>query len=305
MLTIVFFFGAMLGGVALWEILQNKAEAEVATRGAVLLETMNAVRSYTTDHVNPLLQMGTAEQAEFVPEMVPAFSAREVFERLREDQKFEGFLYKEAALNPTNPRDLADDFEADLVRKMQQENTPEYAAFRTRENDQVYYIARPMRVTSAQCLTCHGDPKDAPPGQIAKYGDQHGYGWTVDTINAAQIVYVPAGEVLRAARQSFAIAAGAMIATLALILLLTNLLLRRDIIQPVGVLGGLARKLSADELDGADLESEQVARVIARGDELGHAARVFKQMAGEVYARTQVLKQQVQTLRIEIDEAKR
>ena len=63
--------------------------------------------------------------------------------------------------------------------------------------------------------------------------------------------------------------------------------------------GELARKLSVDELDGAELESEQLACVIARGDELGHAARIFKQLAGQVYARTQVLKQQVQTLRIE------
>lgn len=305
LLTIVFMLGAVIGGFALWQVLQNKAEAEVAARGAVLLETMNAVRNYTSDHIDPLLKMGTTEQQPFVPEMVPAFSAREVFEHLRLDRKFEGFFYKEAAVNPTSVRDQADSFENDLLKLMQQDSKQEYSAFRTREDEQVYYIARPMRVTSEHCLTCHGDPKDAPPGQLAKYGSEKGFDWKVNDVIAAQIVYVPAGEVLKAATRSFAIAAGGMIATLALVLIVVNILLHRDIIQPVGVLGALARKLSADELVSADLESEPLSRVANRSDELGHAAQVFRQMAGEVYARTQNLKQQVRELLIEIDEVKR
>ncbi|HSN78454.1 MAG TPA: DUF3365 domain-containing protein [Anaerolineae bacterium] len=305
LLTFVFLVGAVIGGFALWQVLQNKAEAEVAARGAVLLETMNAVRSYTIDHVDPLLQMGATAQQEFVPEMVPAFAAREIFEHLREDQKFEDFFYKEAASNPTNLRDQADSFEADLLKLMQQDTQAEYSAFRTREDEQVYYIARPMRVTSEQCLVCHGVPEDAPAGQLAEYGSENGFGWRVNDVIAAQIVYVPAEEVLRAASRSFAIAAGAMIATLALILIVVNILLHRDIIQPVAVLGGLARKLSTDELVSTDLQSEQLSRVVGRSDELGHAARVFQQMASEVYARTQSLKQQVRELRIEIDEVKR
>lgn len=55
----------------------------------------------------------------------------------------------------------------------------------------------------------------------------------------------------------------------------------------------------------ADLQSDQLSSVVSRSDELGQAARVFKQMASEVYTRTQSLKQQVRELRIEIDEVKR
>ena len=45
--------------------------------------------------------------------------------------------------------------------------------------------------------------------------------------------------------------------------------------------------------------------VAARPDALGQLGRVFQRMACEVYAREQLLKQQVQELRIQIDEAKR
>jgi len=313
LLMVVFMLGALIGGATLWQMLNSKAEAEVATRGTVLLETINAVRLYTSNHVNPLLTAGatdsavaadTEASAPFLPEMVPAFAAREIFEQLRKDEEFEGFFYKEAALNPTNPRDQADAFESQLLEQMRQETQPEYADFRMREDARVYYIARPMRVTSEGCLDCHGDPMEAPLGVVDIYGDQNGFNWKLNDVVAAQIVYVPADEVLTAATRSFAIAAGGMIATLALVLIVVNVLLNRDILQPVSVLGKLAQKLSADEMVSADLQSQQLSRVTGRNDELGQAARVFSQMAGEVVARTHKLKQEVRELRIEIDQAR-
>jgi phosphoglycerate-specific signal transduction histidine kinase len=45
--------------------------------------------------------------------------------------------------------------------------------------------------------------------------------------------------------------------------------------------------------------------VTLRSDELGRLARVFQRMAVEVQAREQRLKQQIQELRIEIDEVKK
>ena len=305
LLAAVFLAGATLGGLVLWRVLQARAEAEVASRGSVLLQTMNSVRSYTSEHIDPLLQNSAAMQTEFIPETVPAFSAREVFEHLRQDKKYEGFFYKEATLNPTNSRDQADSFETDLVNQMRQESRSEYSAFRTRDGQQVYYIAHPMRVTSEKCLTCHGDPSAAPPSMLALYGAANGFGWKLNQVIAAQIVYVPAGDVLQAAARTFSVAAGAMFATLALVLVLVNFLLRRDIIRPIGTLGALARRLSTDQLNSDDLQSRDLLRIADRNDELGHTAQVFRQMASEVYARTQSLKEQVRELRIEIDAAKR
>jgi len=53
--------------------------------------------------------------------------------------------------------------------------------------------------------------------------------------------------------------------------------------------------LSIDDLD----------TVAARGDELGESARALQQMAREVLAREQRLREQVQQLRIEIDHTKK
>lgn len=304
LLAVVFLVGAMLGGLVLWRALEGRAEAEVASKGSVLLQTMNSVRSYTSHHVFPLLQASAGMQDKFIPETVPAFSAREVFELLREDAKYKAFFYKEATLNPTNLRDLADSFETDLVNQMRAESRSEYSAFRTREGLPTYFVAHPIVVTSQQCLTCHSVPSAAPQSMVNAYGSQNGFGWKLNEVVGAQIIYVPAAEVLQASVRTFSVAAGAMIATLMLVLVLVNFLLRRDIIRPIGILGALARKLSADQCTSDDLRADDFLRVTARGDELGHTAQVFQQMASEVYARTQSLKAQLRELRIEIDAVK-
>jgi CheY-like chemotaxis protein len=71
-------------------------------------------------------------------------------------------------------------------------------------------------------------------------------------------------------------------------------------LRNVALLTDAAAAVEGETFDPADLDE-----VAARGDALGQLARVFQRMAEEVYAREQRLKQQVQALRIELDEAKR
>ena len=97
----VFLVGIAIGGAAYWRALQARAQDEITAQGTLLIETMNAVRGYTTKNVRPLLADQLAASPEFISETVPAFSARSVFENLRSQVNFSTYLYKEAALNPT------------------------------------------------------------------------------------------------------------------------------------------------------------------------------------------------------------
>jgi HAMP domain-containing protein len=306
LLAIVFVVGVIIGGFVLWQVLQRNAQAEITARGVILIETMNGVRSYTSNHVGPRLADDLASQAEFIPETVPAFSAREVFENFRQKEAYKTFLYKEASLNPTNPRDQADPFEADLVKRMRQDaQLQELSGFRNLFGQDVFYIARPLAIKSESCLGCHSSPETAPANLLATYGSENGFGWKLNDIVAAQMIYVPAQEVFRTALHSFSIVMAIFVATFATIILLINFLLKRYVIDPVEVVGRLAQNVSEDQLKAEDIEAPALTRITTRADELGHLALVFQQMAREVYARTQRLKEQVQNLRIEIDEIRR
>ena len=51
----------------------------------------------------------------FLPQAVPNYAATEQFNELR--KKYPDYGYKEATLNPTNPRDRAVEWEAELVNQ--------------------------------------------------------------------------------------------------------------------------------------------------------------------------------------------
>jgi two-component system cell cycle response regulator len=62
---------------------------------------------------------------------------------------------------------------------------------------------------------------------------------------------------------------------------------------------------AAAAVEDGTFAAEKLSDVTLRSDELGRLARVFQRMAVEVRAREQRLKQQIQELRIEIDEVKK
>jgi two-component system cell cycle response regulator len=75
--------------------------------------------------------------------------------------------------------------------------------------------------------------------------------------------------------------------------------------QEVDYLRNVARVTDAAvAVESETFDSQTLADVAARTDALGQLARVFSRMASEIYAREQRLKQQVQQLRIELDEAR-
>lgn len=61
---------------------------------------------------------------------------------------------------------------------------------------------------------------------------------------------------------------------------------------------------AAATVEAETFDPDSLADVAARPDALGQLARVFRRMAREVYTRQQRLKQQVQELRIELDEVR-
>ena len=127
---------------------------------------------------------------EFHPQSVPAFAATEIFTYLRE--KFPEYFYKEATLNPTNPRDRTSDWEADVVNQFRgNTKLAEFQKERETPTGNALVLARPIKVSNVSCLTCHSTPDKAPPEMIKLYGTANGFGWKLDEIIGAQVVSVP------------------------------------------------------------------------------------------------------------------
>jgi hypothetical protein len=139
---------------------------------------------------------------EFHPQSVPAFAATEIFSYLRE--KFPDYFYKEATLNPTNPRDRATDWESDIVNQFRAGGIQnEFVATREGPTGRALVLARPIRVNNVSCLECHSTPDKAPAEMIKLYGTANGFNWKMDDIIGAQIVSVPILVPLKTAEETF------------------------------------------------------------------------------------------------------
>ncbi|MGF1568401.1 MAG: DUF3365 domain-containing protein [Nodosilinea sp.] len=261
--------GIALSGLLLSAVLRQNAQSEVTTTAVLLMDTMISVREYTSSQVRPEL----VEQLEtrFLPVTVPSYSAREVFEHLRESANYDEFFYKEATLNPTNLRDKADDFEAEIVADFRQDaNKTEIDGFRIAQGRKIFYVARPLAVTKATCLECHSTPENAPQSMIDFYGPNNGFGWKEGEIVGAQIISIPANSVLKKANRAILLTLGVVSGIFALILLLVNYLLSRQVINPLRRMAKTAEEVSRGNMAA---EFDQTSK-----DEVGSIAQAFTRM---------------------------
>lgn len=269
LLLLVFLGGIIASSFALSSVLNKSAQAQLTNNALMLMETMNSVRDYTSHQIHPEL-VDRLEQ-EFLPQTVPAFSAREVFETFRGNAAYGDFFYKEATLNPTNLRDKADDFEAQLVgqfRKGQQNE--QVSGFRQTPAGELFYIARPIQITEQSCLDCHSTPSVAPASMIERYGPDNGFGWQLNEIVGAQIISVPAAKVLNNARQSLVLILGIFIGAFAIAILLVNLWLKRYVVRPLNRMAMVAEAASLGDTSAEFAQSSN--------DEVGKLAAAFNRM---------------------------
>lgn len=240
--------------IVLSMVLNKYAQEVIADRALMLMETMNSVRNYTSTQINPELATRLETEAVFLPQTVPAYSAREVFEQLRNDEKYSQFFYKEATLNPTNIRDKADSFETQIVKSFQNDLSQQQQGFRSIPGGDIFYIARPLKITKESCLRCHSDPQKAPKSLITSYGDGNGFGWKLNEIVGAQIISVPSSQVFQTASKLRYLVIGKIALFLLFAIIALNIFLKFTITNPLQEMSALSKKLSMGDLN---IEFEQ------------------------------------------------
>ncbi|MEM6256212.1 MAG: DUF3365 domain-containing protein [Cyanobacteria bacterium P01_D01_bin.156] len=268
MLLAVFLGGILMSGIALSRLLNHTSQVELTSKALMLIETMNSVRQYTVNEVRPELPEGGAE---FLPETVPSYSAHQVFATLQANEEYQDFFYKEAVIDPTNPKDKADDFEVSLINSFQRaDSPPDLEGFRPSPGGQLYYIARPIQIKQEACLTCHSTPDRAPESMIQKYGAEHGFGWELNEIVGTQIISVPAQTVINKARKSLLITLMVFTAVFAIAIILVNFWLKRYVVRPINRMAATAEAVST-----GDTQAEFIKR---SEDEVGNLTDSFNRM---------------------------
>ncbi|BAQ60990.1 hypothetical protein GM3708_1396 [Geminocystis sp. NIES-3708] len=268
-LILIFLIGSVLSGIALSYLLNQNTQREITSQALILMDTMISVRDYTSKQIKP--ELASRLKEEFLPQTVPSYSATEVFENFRSNKDYQQFFYKEAALNPTNPRDQADDFETQIIEKFRSGNVAKaIEGFRNNNNEDIFYIARPLKITQSSCLECHSTPQAAPVSMINLYGSKGGFGWQLDEVIGSQIIFVPASKVIESARKSFILNMSVVIGVFAIVILVINYWLRKTVVRPVVKMTKVAEMVSQGDLT---VDFQKTSH-----DEIGALADSFSRM---------------------------
>jgi protein-histidine pros-kinase len=265
---LVFLLGLGAAGYVSQELLQKNAREEILQNARLLMETSLSTRAYTSGQVRPLLE--TQMKYSFLPQSVPAYSATEVLNGLR--KKFPEYGYKEATLNPTNPRDRAVDWESDIINQFRgNPERGEIVGERDTPTGRSLYIARPIQIKDPACLPCHSTVEAAPKTMVDRYGPANGFGWQLNEIVGAQVVVVPTAVPIERANAAFKTFMTSLTAVFVVIGVALNLMLFAMVIRPVTKLSKLADDVSLGNMDVPDFH------VRAR-DEIGTLADSFNRM---------------------------
>jgi protein-histidine pros-kinase len=264
----VFSIALLVTGVLSYQILQHNARQEVIERAGMMMESALAVRGYTIGEIRPLLALQMKHS--FLPQTVPAYAATQTFLKFRE--KHPEFQYKEATLNPTNPRNRTIEWEADIVERFRsQTDEKQLIGVRETPTGMSLYLARPIQIKDPACLVCHSTVDVAPKTMLARYGTANGFGWKLNEVVGAQIVSVPMSLPIEQARRTFYTFMGTLAAIFVAITVVLNVMLRSIVIQPVVQMSRLADEVSRGKFDTPEF-SEQGK------DEIGVLAASFNRM---------------------------
>ena len=266
-LAITFTLAAVAVSYACSFMLQANAQREVLQNAGLMLDSALATREYTAEEILP--RLNAQMQKEFLPQTIPFYAATQNFLRLHE--RHPQYAYKEATLNPTNPRDRATDWEADLIQRFRNDaHTPEISGERDTPTGKSLYLARPIRV-ERDCMGCHSLPSSAPASLVARYGSNNGFGWQPNEVVGAQVVSVPFASATENAERIFRSIMTSIVVILTAALLIVNAVLYFVIVRPVRRIAAIADELSLGNMAAREFPARNIS-------ELGALVRSFNRL---------------------------
>jgi HAMP domain-containing protein len=153
---------------------------------------------------------------------------------------------------------------------------------------------------------CHPENVDDPLDESCRSGSWHTAAYepihdpVQDRVLFLIVVDIPEDALQSSIRQQ-AILGISLVSILFAVLIAQSVYAAQWTVRPVRELSDVAQAVER----GEPFEPESIAHVTSWGDELGQLARIFSDMVVAVQARERKLRQEVQELRIEIDQTKR
>lgn len=268
-ILIIFLCGWLTAGITTYALEQQNARNEVIRKAEVLLNTSVASSGYTSHEIAPLLN--ELEKEEFMPQTVPSYATQQLFKGL--DKQHQDYTYVERALNPTNPKDLAEGWQVELIKEfIKNPQLLEIVGERiSKTGNKFLYVAQPIEIKQQSCLECHSTPEVAPPELIKTYGSSNGFNWKLNEIIGTRLISVPMSIPKKRANETV-ISFLLLLASILLIAYISvSLIVRSWVITPLNSIAKIVEELSLSKAVNSQLPEE-------RADEIGKLSKSINRL---------------------------
>lgn len=243
-ITVLSLLATIAIGYTSYMLSRQSAIAEAKSKGEIIYNYIEASSRFFGKEQYPLIKDLIGDPDVFIPELMSRFVVNrmeyEIFQ-----ETLEGYIFKQATLDPLWPDNKANVEEAKVIQYFSSNPTAEAKqGIMDRGGDKYFYTAEPIKVTKAFCLTCHGDPADAPADQRDIYGVENGYNWEMDSTVGTSIIYISISKALADAKQSamkiFSVGLGCLLVTIVCIWVFLD----RSVVGPIIHLSEAAKDIS-------------------------------------------------------------
>ncbi|GFO58721.1 histidine kinase [Geomonas silvestris] len=227
----------------------------------------------TRDYMSSVVRGEPEQNYNLVPQVV----ATQVAKRVTQNTKY---YLRQVSLRYRNPQNSPDAYEAEQLKKFAHESRPrEVYGVLESDGKQVFRYLQPMIATQS-CLECHGTYQSAPDFVQRRFPPGHySYNYKVGEVIGAVSVTIPMQDLYAGLGVNFQLDLATRGAVFFLIILITGMVLRRQIIDPV--------KLLSEEITHVTKTGDFEHKLPSHAnDEIGQTFTAFNDMMDELARRT-------------------
>lgn len=220
----------------LLELLHIEAEAKTE----LVFSHLSSVQDFVRTTLRPSVRQVLPPEDFLLEAMSTSYVTRKVLVDL--NTPHDQYLYRRVALHPRNPASEANALERELIQRFRaapQENS--YKGYRMIDGVEHYVMARPVRFAH-ECLSCHGNPADAPRVLLERYGAERGFGRTEDELAGLDLVGMPVNKSVQQVRASIIFFGASFYGVAACIFLLIMLFFNRLVVTNLRRLSAIFRE---------------------------------------------------------------
>ena len=199
-LGIILFCAVSIISLFFYEHLKSLYIKDTYQKTDLVLGHIEATMEYVRDELRPEMYHVLPKE-EFVREaMSTSFVNKGIMKRF--EKRFPDFIYRRVAIDPINPANRADNFEARIIREFAGNRgvKSEWKGLITRGGKEYFAHFKAISMEQ-QCAMCHGDPSKAPHSLVERYGKSHGHFWKVGEVVGLESVAIPVDETFYQIRQ--------------------------------------------------------------------------------------------------------